>query len=583
MTTGRAKGIRAGRAFVEVGGDDTQLARVLRRASARLKAFGAGVAKIGAGFAAVGAAISAPLAAATGIFAKFGDQLDKTAARTGLSVEALSELGFAAERSGASLDNVEKAVRKLAVVTRGAQLGQKEFADAFAELGINVVEFAKLNPEQQFSRIAEALSRVEAPGRRAALAIKLLEESGAQLLPLLSLGANGIEALREEARRLGITIDTETATAAAQLTDALGDVKSQVRAVAVSIGAALGPALTDIIRLLNPIVADVIAFVKANKGLVAGVAIGAAALIALGTALIGVGAVITLIGVGLGGLATVIGAVLTPVGLAIAGAVAVAAAVAAAGVAILRYTSVGKAAVQAFAQVWRRLLPRVIDVISAIGRALRAGDLSVAVEVLTASVLLSWEKGQAAILDSTINFGISLIRIFNSIMGSVLKTVFTGIDILIQSVLASADAIAKTNFAATLGLAVTSGNDRITQDLQDGINSRDAQLDELKKALDDGTGATIDAARDRLYQAIEDSIRLSEEANSRRSQFFGDLGEDLQRRIDAFGSFGGGRLDQQFGASSVGNRQLEEQKKTAKNTAKLVQAVDTLTTRLAFG
>ena len=42
-----AKGIRAGRAFVELFADDSKLVRGLRRASAKLQAFGASVRDIG--------------------------------------------------------------------------------------------------------------------------------------------------------------------------------------------------------------------------------------------------------------------------------------------------------------------------------------------------------------------------------------------------------------------------------------------------------------------------------------------------------------------------------------------------------
>ena len=62
--TGSAKGIRAGRAFVELFADDSKLVRGLRRASAKLKAFGESVRNMGLKLAALDSAVATPLPAA---------------------------------------------------------------------------------------------------------------------------------------------------------------------------------------------------------------------------------------------------------------------------------------------------------------------------------------------------------------------------------------------------------------------------------------------------------------------------------------------------------------------------------------
>ena len=89
---------------------DGRLVKGLQRASARLKAFAAGVTNIGMKAMLAGAAVTAPLLASVKAFASMGDKLDKMANRTGASVEALSELAYAAEQTGAGIDIFEKAV-----------------------------------------------------------------------------------------------------------------------------------------------------------------------------------------------------------------------------------------------------------------------------------------------------------------------------------------------------------------------------------------------------------------------------------------------------------------------------------------
>ena len=102
-----AQGIRAGRAFVELFADDSKLVRGLRRASARLKAWGAGIRSIGMQVFAGGAAIAAPLLLALKQFTTAGDALDKMSSRVGASVEFLSALSHAAQIGG-KVDSVEQ-------------------------------------------------------------------------------------------------------------------------------------------------------------------------------------------------------------------------------------------------------------------------------------------------------------------------------------------------------------------------------------------------------------------------------------------------------------------------------------------
>ncbi|MDP7398862.1 MAG: phage tail tape measure protein [Lentisphaeria bacterium] len=69
-----ARGIRAGRAYVELGVSD-KLVAGLKRATRRLKAFGAGVQQIGARLAKMAGLMALPLAAGVKVFADFEQQM----------------------------------------------------------------------------------------------------------------------------------------------------------------------------------------------------------------------------------------------------------------------------------------------------------------------------------------------------------------------------------------------------------------------------------------------------------------------------------------------------------------------------
>ena len=107
------QGIRAGRAFVELFADDSKLVRGLRQAERRLRAFGDSIRNFGFKLTALGSAMLAPLVASAKLFIGYGDQVAKMAKRTGLSVEALSELQYAAGQSGVEVATLENGLRRM--------------------------------------------------------------------------------------------------------------------------------------------------------------------------------------------------------------------------------------------------------------------------------------------------------------------------------------------------------------------------------------------------------------------------------------------------------------------------------------
>ncbi len=286
-----AKDIRAGRAFVEIYADKTKLTRTLKTISADLKAFGTGVSSLGTKFMALGTGIVAPLLAATKHFMTIGDQLDKMSARTGVSTNALSELGFAAEQSGANIETIEKSIRKMQKTIADAATGEKTYVDALKAVGLSYQQLAGLSPEKQFEAIASGINAIDDPTMKAAAAVEIFGRSGTQLIPMLG----DMKALREEAKRLGLSIGPEQAKAAAALTDAWNRVKRSFGAIAVAIGSELAPMLTGLAETAKRYIGIVRDWISKHGQLVETILrVGAAAVI-LGAALKVVGIGLTLL------------------------------------------------------------------------------------------------------------------------------------------------------------------------------------------------------------------------------------------------------------------------------------------------
>ena len=395
-----ACGIRAGAAYIELFVSDSKLVRGLEKASKKLKAFGDAITGWGQKMAAVGAAITAPLVGSAKAFSEMGDRIAKASARTGVSVETLSELAYAADLSGASLDTLEGSLRKMQKAIVAAAEGSESATDALSKLGLTVDDLRGLSPDQQFKLIADRLSQIKSPALRAALAMELFGKSGTQLLPLMADGAKGIEALQQQARDLGLTMSTEDAKAAEALNDTFDTLWKVLKQGVFIIGSALAPTLKSVCEWIINTVVTTTAWIKQNKDLVvtifkvaAGIVAGGLALMALGYAITTIGTVmgalagiIAGVGTALGVLGSIITWVVSPIGLAVA-------AVAALGAYLIYVSGAGGKALSWLGDRFSDLSDFASESFQGISDALMAGDIALAAKILWLSLKVLWQKG----------------------------------------------------------------------------------------------------------------------------------------------------------------------------------------------
>lgn len=256
MASSRA--IEAARAFVKIFVDDTPLRRGLATLTTRLAGAAKGVAGIAAslGTAAVaggiGLIVSGMSAAAASVwrFSEAAAGIDDIAQRTGASAEALSQLRYAAEQSGANLEAVEKGMRKLGDVTTQAAGGSKSAAAALASIGLSAEQLLAMPVEDRFLAVAQGISQIQDPAAQASVAMDLLGKSGADLVPMMADGAGGIRALMAEADKLGMTISGEQAAAAAAFDDKWQGLVATLRNASNIIAVAVLPYLSQMIDLV---------------------------------------------------------------------------------------------------------------------------------------------------------------------------------------------------------------------------------------------------------------------------------------------------------------------------------------------
>ncbi|SES12617.1 Tail length tape measure protein [Vreelandella subterranea] len=208
---------------------------------------------------------AAPVAAAlAGVFAAnslrgqidFADQLQKTNLRIGASTEALSEYNYVAKLAGVEFGQLTTAWQRQSRRIAQAAQGTGEAQDALKTLNLTAAELAQLAPEDQFERIAEAMSGVAEESDRVALAQKIWDSEGVKLLQVVNQGTDAIRAQREEAARLGLTISQDTANAMASFNDEVTRMQAVGEGLSRQILADLVPAMTSGMQATSAWVAE---------------------------------------------------------------------------------------------------------------------------------------------------------------------------------------------------------------------------------------------------------------------------------------------------------------------------------------
>jgi len=414
-----ASDIKAGAAYVELYLRDNRFIRGLRMAQQRLRAMGTGLTRIGKSMMMAGGMILAPILGAAKAFASAGDQLHKMSARTGVSAQALSELGYAAELSGSDLDQLGTALFRMRRRIANAATGTGPAVRALDALGLSAERLTQLSPEQQFEEMVGTLGQIENKSLAAQYGFEVFGLSAKQLLPMLLAGTDGIAAMRKEARELGFTLSDEDVVSAAELTDAMTRLYKSLKMVFMRIGAAVAGELTAFANKAAKVGSKIIQWTKDNKTLVVTVMKVAAGVLAAGVAVTAIGftflAVSTILGGIIGAfsaLATIIGVVgsalgviLTPIGLVVAALVGL-------GAYLVMVSGTGGKAIHWLSERFSELETWVRKVCGGIADALKAGDISAAAGVLWAGLRVAWEIGIDALLDKWIDFKFAVLEIF---------------------------------------------------------------------------------------------------------------------------------------------------------------------------
>lgn len=177
----------------------TNLSGVQKAAKAASQAIKASFAAAAASVTAAGVAITRGIVSTL----RKGSELSDVGSALGMGAGDVLVLQQAFKNAGISIDKVKTSMSVMAKSVYDANLGIKEKAEAFEDLGLAVDELQLLTPLQQISAIGDALAKVENPTKRTAIAMRIFGRSGSELITLFTESG----AFSRASRELGGMVD----------------------------------------------------------------------------------------------------------------------------------------------------------------------------------------------------------------------------------------------------------------------------------------------------------------------------------------------------------------------------------------
>lgn len=182
---------------------------------------------------AAGAAVGTAFFAAAKSFADSADELGKMSEKTGIATETLSKLKFVADENNLSWEQMQKAFR-------GASIEASKSNQTFEQLLTGTAD--------KFAGLADGAGK-------AAEAQRLFGKGGADLIPILNLGSDGLKKAIKDAESFTTVIDSKTAAAADQFGDNIGRIGSSLKS-------AFNDTIKDALPYLLSLSESILKFVK---------------------------------------------------------------------------------------------------------------------------------------------------------------------------------------------------------------------------------------------------------------------------------------------------------------------------------
>jgi hypothetical protein len=175
-------------------------------------------------------------------------KLSDLSERTGVSAGFLQEMKFAAEQTGASLEDVTASVEKLNVARAQALAGSETKINAFKLLGISAEDLKALKSEDLLTKIGETIKNAPNPQNLLAPFREIAGKGAGALIPAM---IEGLQETAQKARELGLVMNDNVVASLDDAADRIDTLKAGFTALVGTIISEVGNPLFKFLEALG--------------------------------------------------------------------------------------------------------------------------------------------------------------------------------------------------------------------------------------------------------------------------------------------------------------------------------------------
>ena len=382
-----AGAIRAGRAFIEMFLDKSQLERGLKQVQRRLATFGRTLQLAGGALMGFGAAALAPMMATVKAASDLQETMSKFEVVFGQQSAAVKAWAdtFAGEvgRSKQQIASFMAGTQDLFVPLGFDPTAARGLSEQITKLAVDLGSFNNVADEDALRDLHAALTGSGEVMKKYGVIVS--EAAVRQELLNQSIDPKVATEQQKVLARLNI-IMAGTSAAQGDAIRTSGGFANQMKRLwgiindtSAAIGNAFLPILSNVVKNVGDVAARVGEWATKNTSLIISVAAGAAGVTALGAALVGLGIAASSVAAILGLVTTVVGALLSPVGLLVAGLTG-----------LVAWIGSSTGAFDDLAESAGGLREMFGDAFEGIKQAISAGDLGLAAQIAFKAVEIAW-------------------------------------------------------------------------------------------------------------------------------------------------------------------------------------------------
>ena len=184
---------------------------------------------------------------ATRSAASYADDINTLSTQTGISTDSLQELKYMEDLVDVSLDTVTSSMAKNIKSMSSAKKGSADYVAAYKELNVATTD-ANGNfrdSEDVYWDVIDALGDVKNETERNTLSMQLFGKKAQDLNPLIAQGAEGINAMKEEAKDMGAVLSSDTLASLNETNDQFDRMTQRADILKREIGAELAPGILE--------------------------------------------------------------------------------------------------------------------------------------------------------------------------------------------------------------------------------------------------------------------------------------------------------------------------------------------------